>query len=307
MRENFSPLNRTLSASYSAPVAASTASMRGQVGRGVELPEDAAAGVHLDASDRAAVLHEPQLLEALPALEPALGPVGIGEQGLAAIGIDANVMENRDLFALGERPAGEGQHLLGEVEGAARRRRRPRSWRPPGPPGDPRGTPPAPRRRSAGPGSRPRVAGCAMAAISASTNHGGVSGASPCTLTTTSNSGPSSSATAAQRSVPLRQVAGVITTSAPKPSAAAAMRASSVATTRRSTPATAWAASQVRWIRVRATPVGAAQLDQRLARIAGRGIARGDDQEDGHGLRPATSATPGAKAMKNGFSNPGLP
>ena len=66
---------------------------------------------------------------------------------------------------------------------------------------------------------------------------------------------PSSRATTAQRSVPLRQVSGVIATSAPKPRAASAIRSSSVATTTRSTPGTARAASQLRRIRLLASPV----------------------------------------------------
>jgi len=65
---------------------------------------------------------------------------------------------------------------------------------------------------------------------------------------------PSARAVSAQRSVPLAQSGEVITTSAPKPSASARMRASSVATTTRATPGTAMAASQLRRIRVLAAP-----------------------------------------------------
>ena len=48
--------------------------------------------------------------------------------------------------------------------------------------------------------------------------------------------------------------------------------------------------------------VRTAQADKGFARVAGRRIARGDGDEGLH-----FSTTPGAKAMKNGLSQPGLP
>jgi hypothetical protein len=86
----------------------------------------------------------------------------------------------------------------------------------------------------------------AIAATSAVTNQGGVSGASPCRLTTRSASNTPAASASAQRSVPLRAASEVITTCAPNPCAWSRMRPSSVATQTPAIPGTAIAASQDR-------------------------------------------------------------
>ena len=85
----------------------------------------------------------------------------------------------------------------------------------------------------------------ASPSTSAVTNQGGVSGASPWTLTTMSGASSWASASA-QRSVPLRQSGEVISTRPPKPPTAPAMRASSVATQTAAGPTASTAASHVR-------------------------------------------------------------
>ena len=137
-------------------------------------------------------------------------------------------------------------------------------------------------RCSAAPGVATSASGAARRpAIRSSTNQAGVKGASPCRLTTMSGS-QAHARDSAQRSVPLRQSTLVITTSAPKPSAWVADAVVvggdhdpvGARDLHRGLPAAPDQAARL--------ASGAAQLDQRLAGIAGRGVAGGDDDQDGH-------------------------
>ena len=192
--------------------------MRGTSRGVVELPEGAAARLDLDAVHRHAVLHEAQLLEPLPGLERPDRPAA--DRRRAPRG--GRRRRRRGGRPGSPRPGRAGGRCRGAPPWRSRARgprgRRPRWWRRPGRGGGPRGSPRAPRRRSAAPASRPGGRGRpASPSISAATNQGGVSGASPWRLTTIVVARRRArGATAAQRSVPLRQVSGVIATSAPK-------------------------------------------------------------------------------------------
>src|SRR6056297_1855891 len=84
----------------------------------VHFPEVASARLHLDAADGDPGLEKAELLEAFPALQPALRPRGVGAERGGAVGVDADMVEDGDGFAGTEAAAGEGDHLLGEVERA---------------------------------------------------------------------------------------------------------------------------------------------------------------------------------------------